>query len=229
MKTIILILAALLCSVSDFSQTSPPENDIQIRNETSVSIPLINSKDEKGKEFERLSFSINSTFRFGNNISRLIDERIGLGINYRINNYISLAPDIVYRVQQPSKGRKNYESRFRFAISFDKKWKNISIDNRNQIEYRLRNSRQDSLRYRNRFRFNYSIVKDKKEIFAPFVSNEPQYEFQARRFIQNQFFAGISKKFNKNFSTEIFYLFVKDVSSPKTVNGIGINLKFKIN
>lgn len=228
MKIIILIVAVCLCAISVFSQTSPPESDIQIRNETSVSVPLIILKDKNGKEFEKLSFSINSTFRFGDNTSRLIDKRIGVGINYRINNYISIAPDILYRAQNPTRSRKNYESRFRFAVIFAKKWKKISIEDRNQIEYRLRNSRQDTLRYRNRFRFNYSIVKDKKEIFAPFVSNEPHYEFQAGRFVQNQFFAGISKKFNKHFSSEIFYLFVKDVSSPKTVNGIGINLKFKV-
>lgn len=229
MKILILIIAGLLCSVSALSQTVPIDSDIQSWNDTSISFPLIKSKDEKGKEVERLSFSINGTLRFGRNVSGLTDERIGVGINYRINKYVSLTPDIFYRRAQPFKGQRNYETRFRFAVVLENKWKNFSIANRHQIEYRLRNSRQDTVRYRTRLRFNYPLIKAKKEIFTPFVSDEIFYDFQAKAWTRNQFFAGISKKFNDNFSTDIYYIFIKDRSLPKTINGIGVSLKFKVN
>lgn len=227
MKIIILILAVFLRSVSAFSQTVPINSDIQIWNDTSVLFPLIQSKDKKGRKFERLSFSINGLLRFGRNVSRPVDERLGVGFNYRINKYVSLVPDIVYRGAQPFKGRRDYETRFRFAVVLENKWKNFSIADRNQIEYRLRNSRQDSIRYRNRLRFNYPLIKAKKEFFSPFVSDEPFYDFQAKAWTRNEFFVGIGKKFTNNFAADIYYLFVKDRNFPKTTNGIGISLKFK--
>ncbi len=227
MKIIISIAAIFLCSVSAFSQTIPIDNDIQIWNDTSVSFPLIKSKNKEGKEFERLSFSINGILRFGRNVSRPVDERIGVGFNYRINKYFSLAPDIFYRGTQPFKGRRDYETRFRFAVVLENKWKHFSIANRNQIEYRMRNSRQDSVRYRNRFRFNYSLIKAKTELFTPFISDEVFHDFQVKAWTRNEFFVGIGKKFNNNFSTDIYYLFAKDRSFPKTINGIGVSLKFK--
>lgn len=223
----IIILAIFLCSISAFSQIVPLESDIQIWNDTSVSFPLIKSKDKKGKEFEKLSFSINGTLRFGRNVSRPVDERIGVGFNYRINKYFSLAPDILYRATQPFKGRRDYESRVRFAVVLENKWKKFSLANRNQIEYRLRNSRQDTVRYRNRLRFDYPLLKAEKEFFTPFASDEIFYDFQTKAWTRNQLFVGIGKKFNNNFSTDIYYIFVKDRSFPKTINGIGINLKFK--
>ena len=229
MKIIILILAVFLCSVSAFSQTAVQNSDIQFWNDTSITFPLIKSKDEKGKEFERLSFSINGTLRFGRNAAGFTDERIGVGINYRINKYISLAPDTFYRARQLSKGRKDYETRFRFAVVLENKWKNFSIADRNQIEYRLRNSRQDSVRYKNRFRFNYPLLKAKKELFTPFVSDEVYYDFLAKAWTRSDLFVGIGKKFNNNFSTDIYYLLVKDKSLPHTINGIGVSLKFKVN
>ncbi|CAN5705959.1 hypothetical protein BH18ACI1_BH18ACI1_08330 [soil metagenome] len=224
-----LFFAVFLFSAAAFSQTTPIKSDFQIWNDTSITFPLIKSKDKSGKEFDRLTFSVNGTLRFGRNVSRPVDERIGFGFNYRLNKYISFVPDALYRGNQPFQGRKDFESRFRFAVNLENKWKKFSLVDRNQIEYRLRNSRKDSIRYKNRLRLNVPLVKNKKELFTPFVSDEPYYDFQAHSWNRNEFFAGIGKRFNKNFSADIFYLFVKDTSFPKTVNGIGVNLKFKVN
>ena len=230
MKNLILpaFVFIFIFSTIIFAQTTTDNSDFQFWNDTSVSIPLKKSTDKNGKEFERMAVSINGTLRFGRNISRPVDERIGLGFNYRLNKYVSFAPDALYRGSQPFKGRRDFESRFRFAVILENKWKYFSLNDRNQIEYRLRNSRQDSVRYKNRLRFNVPVIKNKKEIFAPFISDEPYYDFQAHKFTRNEFFAGIGKKINKNLSADIFYLFVKDISLPKTINGIGLNLKFKI-
>ncbi|MGI8640956.1 MAG: DUF2490 domain-containing protein [Pyrinomonadaceae bacterium] len=230
MKRFILpiFFAVISFSTVTFSQTRPIKSDFQIWNDTSVTFPLKKSKDKKGKDFDRMTVSINGTLRFGRNASRPVDERIGFGFNYRLNKYISFVPDYLYRGYQPFQGRKDFESRFRFAVVLENKWKYFSLNDRNQIEYRLRNSRQDSVRYRNRFRLNVPVTKDKKELFTPFVSDEPYYDFQAHHWTRNEFFAGIGKRFNKNFAADIFYLLVNDKSFPKTVNGIGVNLRFKI-
>lgn len=230
MKSLILPICIfiLIFSTSLFSQSIPIRSDFQIWNDTSVSIPLKESTDKNGKKFERMAVSINGVVRIGRNASRPVDERIGLGFNYRLNKYVSFAPDFFYHITQPAKNRNNYETRFRFAVVLENKWKRFSLNDRNQIEYRLRNSICDSVRYKNRFRFNVPVTKGKKDFFTPFVSTEPHHDFQAKIWTRNEFFAGINKKFNKYFAADVFYLFIKDRSSPKIINGIGVGLKFKV-
>ena len=229
MKHLILPLFIIfLFSTELFAQISPDESDFQIWNDNSISIPLKKSTDRNGKAFERMAVSVNGVLRLGQNVSRPIDERIGLGFNYRLNKNISFAPDFIYRVNQPTKNRNFYESRIRFAVVLENKWKKFSLNDRNQIEYRLRNSRNDSVRYKNRLRLNVPVTKNQKEIFTPFVSTEPHYDFQAKRWIRHEFFVGINEKFNKNFAADFFYMFINDRNLPNIINGIGVSLKFKI-
>ncbi len=182
MKKFILpiLFVVISFSIITFSQTRPIKSDFQIWSDASVSLPLKKSKDKKGKEFDRLIVSLNGTMRFGRSALRPVDERIGVGFNYRLNKYVSFVPDYLYRGYQPYTSRKDFESRFRFAVVLENKWKYFSLNDRNQIEYRLRNSRQDSVCYKNRFRFNVPFIKNKKELFTQFVSDEPYYDFQAR-------------------------------------------------
>lgn len=225
---LILFVLAFILPPDNFAQTVPIERDINIWSEASVTFPLIKSKYKDGKEFDRLTFSINGTLRFGRNVSRPTDERIGFGFTYRLNKNISFTPDYFYRGYQPFRGRNDFESRVRFAVTLENKWKNFSISDRNLIEYRIRNSRPNSFRYTNRLRFNYPILKNNKEVITPFVSTEPFYDFQINKWTRNQFFAGFSKKFNKNFAADFFYLLVNDRNNPKIINGFGVNLKFRI-
>ena len=177
-----------------------------------------------------MSFSFNGTLRLGQNVSHPVDERIGIGFNYRLNKHFSFAPDVLYREARPTKNRKDYESRFRFAVIVENKWKHFSLNDRSQIEYRLRNSRSDAVYYKNRFRFDVPVTKNKVEFFyAICFQQKPYYDFHLDKWMRNEFFAGISKKFNKNFAADIFYLFVKDRNLPNTINGIGTSLRFKIN
>ncbi len=224
----IFLVFAFAPSFNNFAQTTQIEKDTNIWTETSLTFPIIKSKDKKGKEFDRFTFSINGTLRLGRNVSRPTDERIGFGFAYRLNKYVSFSSEYLYRGYQPFRGRSDLEHQFRFAATLEKKWTNFSIADRNQIEYRIRNSRQDSVRYRNRLRFNYPILKNGKEIITPFVSTEPYYEFQTNKFSHNELFIGIGRKFNPNFSADFFYLLVNDRSNPKTINGFGVNLKFRI-
>ncbi len=230
MKKLILpiFFSIFLFSATAFAQVTPIRSDFQIWNDTLIAIPLKKSHTKTGVEFDRTTLSIVGTLRFGRNAARPVDERIAVGLSYRLNKYISFVPDVLYRGYQPYRGRKEYESRFRFAVVLENKWKYFSLNDRNQIEYRLRNSRQNSVRYKNRLRLNVPVVKNKRNIFTPFVSDEPYYDFQAHDLTRNELFAGIGKRFTKNFGADFFYLFVKDKGFPKTINGIGINLIFRI-
>ena len=222
-------LLTLICAASAVGQALADQTDNQFWNETQVFFPIIKTKDKAGKTIEKLTFFVNGNLRFGQNMRHLADERIGFGITYKYNKHIALTPSYIYIAQQPTPGRKQYESRFRFAVGLENHWKKFSIDDRNLVEYRLRNGSTDSVRYRNRLRYVHPIVKNEKEIFAPFVADEVFYDFQDKAFTRNELSFGITKKFTPDVSADFFYLWQNNRSgAPKNMNVIGINLRFNV-
>lgn len=219
-----LFAATFLFSVESFSQT-PPERDFQSWNDIQISFPLI--KDEK--QVEKLSFFVSGTLRIGRNVSRFADERIGAGFDIFVNKYVGLSPSYFYRAGQPFAGRKEYEHRLRFDVNLEKKWSSFSIRDRNRVEYRIRNSRSDSVRYRNRIQLRIAVKRDGKEIFTPFVATEPFYDFQVKQWTRNEFSAGISRKLSSNASGDFYYMLQSNRGNVlKTINIIGVSLKFKV-
>lgn len=226
---VLYLIFIFVCSASViFSQDTANKTEFNIWNETSITFPLLKDTDKSGKEFERMNLTFLGTLRLGRDSLRPIDERIGVGINYRLNKYVSLAPDIFYRNSQPVPGNNSIETRFRMAVVLQKSWSRFSLNNRQQVEYRLRNSRKDDVRYKPRLRLNVPITKEKKEIITPFASVEPYYNITTHKWTRNEIFLGFGKKFNNIFSTDIYYLNVKDASLPKQVHGLGIGLKFRV-
>ena len=228
-KYLFSLIFFLSLTVCIYSQTTPPEDDFQFWSDTSVSTPIYKTKSSKGENVEKIGFFFNGSLRVGRNISRPVDERIGVGFDFFINEYLTFTPSYFYRAAQPYKGREEYEHRLRFDLTVGKRWSNFSLRNRNRIEYRIRNSRSDSVRYRNRIQLTVPIRKDKKEVFAPFVSTEPFYDFREKKWTRNEFSVGIGKKFTNNFSTDFFYLLQSNRGNAlKTINAFGVNFKIKI-
>jgi len=227
-KFFLLLKLLVLCISPGLAQT-PDNNDTQFWNETTVTFPLIKKKDESGKTTEKLSFFINGNIRFRENMSRFSDERAGFGLVYKHNKYVSFTPSYLYAAQQPAPGRNLYESRLRMAVTFENRWKNFSIDDRNLVEYRFRNSSADSVRYRNRLRFVYPLVKNDKEIVAPFVQEEVFYDFREKAFSRSDLVLGVTRKLSSNVSADFFYQWQANRSgSPKHLNILGVNFKIKI-
>lgn len=230
MRLFFIFLVLLAFSISIFSQTIPPRNDSQFWNDTQFTIPLKKEKDDKGKEFDRVSLLISTTLRVGRNWQHLVDERIGFGFDFKVNKYLTLSPGYVYRADQPFAGRSERESRYRFAATLEKKFSRFSIKDRNLIEYRDRyRNVANSTRYRNKLQLTIPITKDKKDLFSIFFSDEPYYDFLVRAWTRNEISVGISKKFNKNFTADFFYLFQRNRGNTlKNINVAGLNLKFRI-
>jgi len=222
----LLIFLNLIFAVPTFCQTTSPKNDFQVWNESQIIIPL---KKSENKKTDRFSLVFYGTLRAGKNQKSLIDERIGVGFEFRFNQYLTFTPSYIYRAGKNSENNKEYESRLRFDVGLEKRFKHFSIKDRNRIEQRFRNSHADSTRYRNKFQLTIPIKKGDKEIFAPFVATEPYYEFQSKHWTRNELTIGIAKKFNPNFSAEFFYLLQNNRGNTlKYVNVAGINLKIKI-
>jgi hypothetical protein len=68
-----IVLVIFWLSISAASQNTVPESDFQVWNETTFSLPVIKSKDEKGKNFDRLSLLLITSLRFGQNRLALAD------------------------------------------------------------------------------------------------------------------------------------------------------------
>lgn len=213
-----------------FSQTTPPHSDSQFWNDTQITIPLKKEKDAKGKVFDRINLNLTTTLRVGQNWRHFVDERIGFGFDFKVNSYLTLSPSYLYRADQPYAGKSERESRYRFAATLEKKFRHFAIKDRNLIEYRDRYRRvANSTRYRNRFTFSIPVLRDNKEIFSPFIQDEPYYDFLAKGWTRNEFSVGINKKFNHNFSTDIFYMFQRNRGNTlKNVNVLGVYFKIRI-
>jgi hypothetical protein len=223
------LFTIFLCSIQIFSQTVPPESDVQAWSEVQLTFPVIKKKDEKGKEFDQLTFFLVGNLRFGQNLRHFVDERIGFGLDFRVNKNLSLTSAYLYIAAQPLKNRREFENRLRLAATVEKKFRRFSLKDRNLFEYRIRNSRSDSTRYRNRLTFAFPVLKNDKEIFSPFAANEIYYDFSTKNVTRNEVSAGISRKINSNVSTDIFYLWRRNRGNVLTnVNVIGANLKIRI-
>jgi hypothetical protein len=229
MKFKSLLVLIILFTKSAFAQTALPEADFQFWNETQITVPVINAKDKNGRDFERLALFLSGTLRFGRNYTRFVDERIGAGLDFKINRYLTFTPSYLYRAAQPYRNRREFENRLRLALTVENKWKKFSLRDRNMFEHRLRNSRADALRYRNKLQFIYPVHKDNKETFAPFIYDEVFYDFQDKTLTRNELTIGINKKFTPGFSADFFYVYQRNRGNVlRDVNALGINLKYKI-
>jgi hypothetical protein len=229
MKIYIILFTLLFCLTPALAQTAAVDtDDNQVWNETQFVFPIAKQKHESGRTSE-LSFFVLGIARFGQNARHFSDERVSFGFNYKYNKYVTLTPSYLYSAAQPAAHKKAFESRFRFAVSLENKWKKFSIDDRNLVEYRLRNSTADTIRYRNRFRFLVPVVKGDKEIFSPYVADEVFYDSLTKKISRNEIYLGLVRKLTPNISADMFYMWrMNRIGTPKNLNIIGVNLKIKI-
>lgn len=228
-RILVLVFSIIFIGIALANGQTLPDSDFQVWNETTLTVPVIKTKDSSGKESDKLSLLLLGTLRLGQNRLFPVDMRVGAGFDLKLNKYFSFSPTYVYRRGEPLRNRKEFEHRLRFDLTVGNKWKRFSLRNRNRLEYRVRHSRSDSVRYRNKTTFAFPVTVNKKEIFSPFVSEEFYYDFTAKEFTTNEISAGITRKLNSKASADFFYV-RRDFSSGQIrhLNGVGVNLKFRI-
>jgi len=219
---------AVLCSIST-TQAQTPKNDFEIWNETNFVLPIVRSKDEKGKTVDRLSLLLLTNLRLGQNRAIPVDERIGLGLEIPLNKYFTFTPAYLYVATQPGRFRREFEHRIRFELAYAYKFSRFTFKNRGRIEYRVRNSHEDTVRYRNQFSIHVPVRRNDKELFVPFISTEPYFDFTLKRFTRNDLAVGITKKLNERITAMFFTGWRHNVFGlPQEVFPVGVNLKIKL-
>lgn len=222
MKSVIFaFLTTLFFSFScDAQSVSAPANDNQFWND----LQLIFTLNKK------VTATFSGSLRIGKNVTRPVDERVGLAFSYRVNKNLSFGAGYTYRVAQPLNGSRFFENRpvinATFTLPLKKKYKLL---NRHQIDFRLINSRPNTWNYRNRTTFEREINVFRRKI-KPYISAEFFYDDRRKDWFRGRYTIGINREFTKKLSADFFYMRQQDgISRPGNLNVIGTSWRIRLN
>lgn len=177
---------------------------------------------------KNVDFNMLGTFRLGRDISRPVDERIGMGFTFRFGQHISIAPNYLYIATQPVRNRKLFESRLSLPVTVRFNVEKFHLSDRNMLEQRFRNAGIVSTRYRNRLQVEHA-VGPKKLNLSLYVADEVFYDWAIDRWVRNRFTVGGTKVLNKHLTQDVYYLRQNDgVAIPGDLNVIGTTLRVKL-
>jgi uncharacterized protein DUF2490 len=192
--------------------------DNQLWSDVQVAIPM--AKD--------IDFNVLGTLRLGRDISRPVDERIGMGFTFRFGQHVSVAPNYQYIATQPVRNRRGWESRLSLPVTLRFNVEKFRVSDRNLFERRFRQLGITSTRYRNRLQVEHAVGSDKWGL-SLYVADEVFYDWSLNRWPRNRFTVGGSKAFNKHLTQEVYYLRQNDsFSVPGDLNAIGTTLRVKL-
>jgi len=194
------------------------QTDNQIWSDVQVAVPMTKDVD----------FNMLGTFRLGRDVSRPVDERIGMGFTFRLGQHISIAPNYLYIATQPVRNRKLFESRLSLPVTVRFNVEKFRLSDRNMFERRFRALGIVSSRYRNRFQIEHPIGSDKRHL-SLYIADEVFYDWLFNRWVRNRFTVGGTKVLNKHLTQDVYYLRQNDgVSIPGDLNVIGTSLRVKL-
>jgi hypothetical protein len=213
------LLLLFACLVVTHAQTTlPSETDNQNWNDLFLIVPVAGPVD----------FVMQGTIRNGRNITRPVDERIGVGFSFRIGKYVTVIPNYLHIRMQPFEGRSVYENRLSVQATLRFPVGRFTISDRNAFERRLRNPGIDATRYRNRLQIEHPIGPAKQKL-SLFVSDEIFYDWSFNAWVRNRFAIGTSKVLNKQLTLDLYYMRQNDSRSvPGDLNIIGTALRVRL-
>lgn len=202
-----------------FGQGNPvPENDVQSWNDVQLSVPL----------HKKVDFLVQGTLRFGGNLTTAIDERLGAGVNVKLNRYVTLNASFFAREARPPNGRREHEFRTSKGVTLQFPVGKFTVSDRNVFEHRWRSPQVDAWRYRNRIRLERPFQINKTK-FTWFISEEVFYDWSLNDWVRNRAAIGGTHAFNKHFTLELYYMRQNDGRSrPGDLHIVGSTWRFKL-
>jgi hypothetical protein len=193
------------------------KEDTQQWNDVQVAVPL-------NKEID---FILTGTWRFGRNVTHLVDRRVGIAFAFRVGKYLTLSPSYLNIVMRPAANRKIDENRLSLAATLRFPLGKFVLSDRNTLERRVRMP-LDSTRYRNRLQLEHPL-KFGKTALQLFVSDEVFYDWSFDDWVRNRFTVGLSRRFNKHFTGDFYYMRQNDGRSrPGDLNVIGATYRIRL-
>ncbi len=214
---LLFIALGLLFNVSANAQATDDE-DLQQWNDVQLTIPV----NEKVEVF------LQTTIRFGQNISRVSEGRVGAGAVFKINKSLSFSPSYTSIEARNTAGVFHYEHRYSFRGTYKFPTKKFGLSHRSIYEYRVRSS-GNTWRYRPSLTFEKELPEKVLSKARIFITEEAFYVSTTRKFSRNRFSLGISKVINKHLTLDVYYLRQNDgFSHPGDLNVLGTAWKFHL-
>jgi hypothetical protein len=194
------------------------ETDNQQWTEVQLAVPLTKTVD----------FNLLGVLRLGRDISRPVDERIGVAFTFRVGQYLSVQPAYLYIGMQPFEGRRVWENRLVLPITVRFPLGKFRISDRNQFERRIRRPGINSTRYRNKLQVEHPFGPKKLKLSA-FIADEVFYDWSVDHWVRNRIQFGVTRVFNEHFTGDLWYIRQNDGRSiPGDLNVIGTTLRFRL-
>jgi hypothetical protein len=210
--TLIFAFSGVVCG------QTPSRHDTQNWNDVYLIVPLSKQVD----------YVMQGTLRNGRDLSRLVDERLGIGFSFKLGKYLTVTPNYLYIGTQPFEGRKVFENRLSVPATVRVPVGRFFFSDRNLIERRFRLPGGSSTRYRNRFQIDHPIGTPKQRL-SLYVADEVYYDWSFNAWVRNRATVGLIKAVNKHFTLELYYLRQNDSHSvPGDLHVIGSTWRFKL-
>lgn len=220
----LIALLSLAGGVARAQSAAVPEEDTQLWNDLQIAVPVT----------KRVEFNLFGTIRFGRDVTLQNDRRVGAGFAYRAgkllkqgDNFLTLSAWYLNIITRPREGDKQHENRLNLAATLRFPVGNVSLSDRNLFERRLRTP-VNATRYRNRLQLDYPArLKDGQ--FGVFVSDEVFYDWSVDDWVRNRFTVGLSRRFNKYFTGDVYYMRQNDGRSrPGDLHVIGLTYRVRL-
>lgn len=156
-----------------------------------------------------------------------------LGAALQAWKYLSLGGDYLQVRQTRTLGKKDiwyWEERPRIYATLQAKYKGFALDDRNLLEFRIKQDTEDSLRYRNMVTLTVPWKWTRFEI-QPYTANEIFFESNRNGLVEDRLYGGVKYHLWRELYGSFFYLrqFSKNsIAKWKDSNILGIGLKVSL-
>ena len=214
----LIFIAAAFCSFANGQTTQTDDEDTQSWNDLQVTIPLN----------KKVDLVLQTTFRIGHNITKLVEGRVGGGISVKLNKAFTVSPAYLYIESRNASGAFRTEHRYSLRGVYKFPTKGFGLSHRSIYEYRVRSS-GNTWRYRPSITFEKPLPEKLISKAKFFVTEEPFYVSTTRKFSRNRFSLGVSKTINSHLTLDVYYLRQNDgYSHPGDLNVLGTSWKIHL-
>ncbi len=177
---------------------------------------------------KKIDVVVQPTLRFGQNITRLTEGRVGAGVVFKINKTVTVLPSYTYIETRNILGVFHYEHRYSLRGILKFPIRSFALLHRSIYEYRVRRS-GNTWRYRPSITLEKELPKKLLSNAKFFITEEPFYVSTTRKFSRNRLSVGVSKVINPHLTLDIYYLRQNDrFSLPGDLHVIGTTWKFHL-
>ena len=213
----LILLTTGVAMVRVQAQTTPgPRGDNQVWMETQLAIPVNDKTD----------VVILGLVRFGRNVGRPVNERIGAGVSFKAGKYLTVFPFYLHVASQPTSTNHSTEERITLEATAKFPLLSFTVSDRNRVEFHFHSPPPNFTQYRNRLQIEHPL---KFRGLHLFLADEVFYDSVGAAWIRNRAYLGVSKKVNKHFSFDVYFMRQNDSHSrPGDLSAIGTSLKLRV-